>query len=596
MGTGRQDAIDRVWSAPLSGQRDIAASLARATQLKERSQANSIKRGVLLIASQTDDTISRSLSEDPPDDVHVVTYGSQIEEATLAFLVERRGGVYGHADQPQDLIQRVADVRRVIEEASLVSTGVLKTDAAGDASVPVGIGSGQIFVRFTLFGVSSHVISITNADGHRFTDDQGTDDVRLSAIGDRVSVGVGAASAGTWQLTLHGAPPDRSIPYEVETFFSRDPEARAEADLDATEGLRIGYMGGGLPTPTKVTASLLASDGSVQTVELRDTPGEDALVCCIGTMLEGHIRGPIRGGSYVITVRSVGGEGATSYERAVRFGFYMWPAVDTDGDGIRDQVELRNGLNPDDPADGATDADSDGLSMSRELGDLATDPFDYDTDDGGEGDGAEVNAGRDPLDPSDDHVAKACLADASALDSDQFRPQSNAPRAPKLEALLPDTLLGEQMTKTSILGTPLLHPSWPGLIWYALVKCTGGFEPTLQVAYESATAWGGLGVVAIRIERSAGGKLVPVPAQEIADAFIHRLMPGSEDDLRPYPVEIDGRSATLTETGWLLYPHDDVLFMVMNLAFGDCFQDCGTPPKVEDLAADLLPKLPGPGG
>jgi hypothetical protein len=232
--------------------------------------------------------------------------------------------------------------------------------------------------------------------------------------------------------------------------------------------------------------------------------------------------------------------------------------------------------------------------MSRELGELATDPFDYDTDDGGEGDGAEAAAGRNPLNPEDDDVAASCVTHANELDSDQFRPRGDVPRALELEALLPDTLLGERLTKTSITGTPLLHPYWPGSLWYALVDCTGGFEPTLEVAYAAGKTWAGVVVVAIRIERAVGGKLGPVPAREVADAFVHRLIPGSEDDMRPRTVELAGRTAIVMENGMLLYPNDDVLFMTMSLAVGDCWQDCGQPPSLETLSAELLPKLPGP--
>ncbi|MBA3877582.1 MAG: hypothetical protein C0498_11750 [Anaerolinea sp.] len=593
MGSGRRDAIERVWSAPASGARNIAAALRRAAQLEERGGAISIRRGILLIASDADDSVSRSLRGDSVDDVNVVTYGRDADETPLASLAVFGGGSYGHAVEPADLTRRVADVRRALEQQALVSTGVLVPDATGSANLPIGIGDGQVFARFTTYGIASSAMTITNADGQQFTVEQGSEDVRVSAFGDRVSVGVGAASAGEWQLGVHDAAPGRAIAYDVETFFSPFPEARAEADLDATEGLTIGFMDGG-PRPATVTASLLAPDGSERAVELGDAPEENALVCCIGNRYERHLPGPFEAGSYLITVRSVGGEGATRYERAVRFGLYMWPAVDSDGDGIRDQVEIRNGLDPEDPADGALDADGDGLSMSRELGDLGTDPFDYDTDDGGEGDGTEIAADRDPLSAADDEMAASCAAGAENIGSDQFRPQANAPRAPELEALLPDRLLGERLAKTSITGTPLLHPYWPGSLWYALVTCTGGFEPALQVAYASATTWNGRYVVAIRIERSVAGALKPVPAQEVADAFVRRLMPGSVDDLRPQPIELADRSAIILESGMLLYPNDDVLFLTLDLNVGDCWQDCGEPPTMEALATALLPELPAP--
>ena len=546
-----------------------------------------------MIAAGTDDSVGRLGREGTPRDVHIVTYGAGADETAFASLAQSTGGLYGHADEAIDLRRRVADVRRELEEMSLVSTGSLEADGAGQVSTTVGIGADQIFARFTTYGVAPEALAVTNADGETFTAAGGGDDERVAEFGGRVSLGIGAASAGTWQLALRDLPAGLAVPYEVETFFSPFPDARGQADLDATEGMAIGYMDGGLPAPATVDATLIAPDGTERTVDLA-AAGEDALVCCIGNMLQVHLPGPFEGGTYLITVRSNGGSEATAYQRAVRFGFYMWPAVDTDGDSIRDRLELRYGMDPNDRADGEIDADTDGLTMSRELGQLATDPFDYDTDDGGEGDGAEVAASRDPLDERDDRVAAPCASNAGTGDSDRFTPQESAQRAPELEALLPDMLLGKTLEKTSITGTYLLHPAWPGTLLEAFIQCTNGFPPTLEVAYAWAPSWGGIGVMAIRIERSRDGVLRSIPAQELADVFLHGMAPGREDDLGPRPFELDGRRAVLLDSGTLVYANADVLFMTMGLVMGDCFGGCGTPPDMEDLATVLLRRLPGP--
>jgi hypothetical protein len=436
-------------------------------------------------------------------------------------------------------------------------------------------------------------VILTNPDGEEFTTSEPADDVRRTEFGDSVGLGVGAASSGEYQVSVQGATAGRDVPYEVETFFNGYPDARGQADLDATEGMRVGYMDDGLPIPVSVTATIQASDGTEETVELGAAPAGESLVCCLQNMREGHLSGPIAGGPLVVTVRAIGGDGPAHYERLVRFGAYMWPAVDSDGDGIRDQVELRNGMNPGDRADGALDADTDGLSMGRELGELGTDPFDYDTDDGGEGDGIEVDAGRDPVNPDDDVAQAACVDESNMPDSAEFEFQDDAPRAPGLERLLPDTLLGQRMTQTSISGPPQLHGAFAGYLWYALVQCTSGSPEKLEVAYAANPDWGGVVVVAIRVGRLQDGKVVPVPASELADAFLHRVLP--TDDLGPRPYALDGRTATMLESGVLVYPHDDVLYMTMGLYIGDCWENCGSPPDMEELAADLLPKLPAPG-
>jgi hypothetical protein len=72
-------------------------------------------------------------------------------------------------------------------------------------------------------------------------------------------------------------------------------------------------------------------------------------------------------------------------------------AGDSDDDGIPDDVELANGLDPNNPADSLEDPDGDALATGDELN-LGTDPFDPDTDDDTLLDGDEVNIrGTDPL-------------------------------------------------------------------------------------------------------------------------------------------------------------------------------------------------------
>ena len=101
---------------------------------------------------------------------------------------------------------------------------------------------------------------------------------------------------------------------------------------------------------------------------------------------------------------------------------------DTDGDGIADDVEIANGLNPNDPVDALEDFDRDGLTNRQELQlgtdvrnadsdadgltdgremTLGTDPLVFDTDGDGLGDGLEVATGSDPLDPNSYNLAQA---------------------------------------------------------------------------------------------------------------------------------------------------------------------------------------------
>lgn len=74
---------------------------------------------------------------------------------------------------------------------------------------------------------------------------------------------------------------------------------------------------------------------------------------------------------------------------------------DTDNDGLPDRWELLYGLNPADASDAGLDPDVDGLNNKDEFH-YGTLPLNPDTDGGGEADGSEVAARRDPLYDKDD--------------------------------------------------------------------------------------------------------------------------------------------------------------------------------------------------
>src|SRR3954454_3020976 len=77
-------------------------------------------------------------------------------------------------------------------------------------------------------------------------------------------------------------------------------------------------------------------------------------------------------------------------------------ATDHDHDRLPDRWEVRHGLSPHDARDGGRDNDRDGLSNRSELHNRCH-PRRSDTRGDGPGDGLEVRAGRDPLNPFDDY-------------------------------------------------------------------------------------------------------------------------------------------------------------------------------------------------
>jgi len=106
----------------------------------------------------------------------------------------------------------------------------------------------------------------------------------------------------------------------------------------------------------------------------------------IATITPAGLITAVRSGTVVIQSINEGTQGITQLRVALA-------GVDSDGDGMPDEVELQLGMNPNNPADAALDVDHDGVSALEEYR-AGADPRNPDTDGDGVSDGDEVHCTR----------------------------------------------------------------------------------------------------------------------------------------------------------------------------------------------------------
>lgn len=232
------------------------------------------------------------------------------------------------------------------------------------------------------------------------------------------------------------------------------------------------------------------------------------------------------------------------------------------------------------------DQDRDGLTTSDEQV-RGTESYQWDTDFGGESDGSEVAAGRDPRDRSDDVPPTSTCIPEGAKGWDASSPAESPPPAPELEALLPAQLAGARMQVTSFRGLARVYGMFNSF-WDAVLLCAGGQPEDLSHAIGVRGTLPGFAILAIRIDGADMDRLGRDLMSELESAGRGRRA--------RIPVRIDGRDVTFLLDGdvqgfaFATYVSGDVLFLMTEMSATDAGIFTGgvlDPEHVREMVAAL---------
>ena len=173
------------------------------------------------------------------------------------------------------------------------------------------------------------------------------------------------ADDGTYTVTVTVDDQDGGVTTQVETVLigNIDPIITSNAPTNAVQGATYSYLPSVNDPGDEVFTWALSPSASANTV-FDTATGEISWTPDSGDVAQGSF-------SLVLTVDD--GDGGTDGESWT----VLVSASDSDGDGMSDDWENDNGLNPNDPTDAGLDPDADGATNLDEFG-LGTDPNSYD--------------------------------------------------------------------------------------------------------------------------------------------------------------------------------------------------------------------------
>jgi uncharacterized protein YegL len=421
----RQQFIDAINAISASGGTNIAAGLATGNQLV--LGASGASRAILLLSDGQDSSdVDSVIAQIPADvDAHTIALDASSGQAKLQHIADATGGVFLFAPTPADLANLYSLIRARITNTELrqLDLGAIGQGGSTTVGFPIAAGAGRAAVGIVWAG-SDFDLSLELPSGRTITETTQAPDVVVRSGPGFVTIEVANPEAGEWQATVVGVdvPSPEDVTLRIE---ERGSDVGAALALEAVGAagapirarLSLTGLNGPLPGAT-VTALLQRPDGSTMSVPLVDDGGHGDGYAGDG-LYGASMTSTAQSGSYTVTVDAVGDDGGVGFVRQEVASIFLAAGVDSDSDGITDETELRLGLDPADPADATADLDGDDLGTLIELT-LETDPLQRDTDGGGESDGSEVAAARNPADESDDVALPDLFAQVIPLDGRMF--------------------------------------------------------------------------------------------------------------------------------------------------------------------------------
>jgi hypothetical protein len=338
--------------------------------------------------------------------------------ASGALLVMLPDGGTGEGDievQALDGAGNVVATRRVtapVDEFGQAGDPIVLLPADGWTELVVH-RAGEELGRQTRSSSVPQVVLAGPADGSTWSDSLDVQVQASDAGGDALlaTIEISTDGGGSWQPLARRTVDGPATTITLDRGVTVAPPGDVLLRAQVTDGLDVG-----LSAPVRVTLgprtpypAILAPSGTdlVATGKVVDLRGDgwapdgtpladDQLEWLLDGQSIGHgrswIAGPLDAGQHTLELRATL-EGVSQSSVVA-----LTVAADQDGDGMPDDWELANGLNPNSGSDARSDADADGLAARDEYR-WGTDPNVADTDHDGLTDEYEVLAGGDPTDP-----------------------------------------------------------------------------------------------------------------------------------------------------------------------------------------------------